>query len=172
MGGVRGGIAGAVASSIIFPIAYRTTNYYRTLPSPLKAFGSVPGATPPLQVDLQVTDARLIVPLLAQCRLRHRAVHGSSTSHNPVCDARADLSPFPSPPLPPSRFRPQIINAEHAGTAFEKAQWTGIGKIELDAEVARKKAALDAMSESEKRMKWIRCVQLLSPKSEREHNPT
>jgi hypothetical protein len=39
MGGLRGGFGGAVVSSIVFPILYRTTNYYRTLPAPLKAFG-------------------------------------------------------------------------------------------------------------------------------------
>ncbi|KAL7412633.1 hypothetical protein BDY24DRAFT_416011 [Mrakia frigida] len=41
MGGVRGGATGALVSAIVFPILYRKTNYYRTLPAPLKAFGAV-----------------------------------------------------------------------------------------------------------------------------------
>lgn len=46
---VRGGLEGlAIGAGLAIPtfaLAYKRTNYYRTLPLPLKAFGSVPSVS-------------------------------------------------------------------------------------------------------------------------------
>lgn len=48
-----------------------------------------------------------------------------------------------------------VISAEHAGQRYEREQWTGMGKEELDLEALRAQQHWKSMSASEKAQDWF-----------------
>ncbi len=46
------------------------------------------------------------------------------------------------------------VSAEKAGEAFERSQWSGTGKIELDKEAERERRRLEGMTVSDRVKDW------------------